>query len=453
MRHLAELRRRFEAAGPADAVAWLGVTTSYAELLGRIDDAGRRLQESGVGPGAVVALEGDFSPAAIAFLLALAEQGAIIVPLTASVEAKKPEYCELAQVELRVRVDGENVSIEPTGVHSDHLLVQRLRKLGHPGLVLFSSGSTGASKGTVHDLSNLLRRGPARRPRRTLTFLLFDHIGGINSLLDVLANAGCVVGVADRSPEAVCAAIEAHRVDVLPTTPTFLRLLLLSDAADRFDLSSLELITFGTEPMSEPTLAALRERFPRVRFLQQYGLSEGGILRAHPRPDDPLWMRLEGDGLETRIVDGLLEVKSPTTMLGYLNAPDPFTADGWLRTGDSVVTDGEFVRILGRRSEMINIGGEKVFPAEVEGVLELMDGVIGASVTGEPNAILGQILVATVQLAGEEAPADFKLRMRAFCASRLPQHKVPQKVRLVTEALHGERHKKMRVGSAWPGSG
>jgi acyl-CoA synthetase (AMP-forming)/AMP-acid ligase II len=322
--------------------------------------------------------------------------------------------------------------------------VQRLRELRHPGLILFSSGSTGTSKGTVHDLSRLLQRGPQRRPRRTLTF---NHIGGVNSLLDVLANAGCVVGVADRSPPAVCAAIEVHRVDVLPTTPTFLRLLLLSGAADRFDLSSLELITFGTEPMPDATLAALRERFPRVRFLQQYGLSEGGILRTHSRPDDPLWMRLEGDGLETRIVDGMLEVRSRTAMLGYLNAPDPFTADGWLRTGDSVVTDGEFVRILGRRSELINVGGEKVFPAEVEGVLEQMDGVIAATVTGEANAILGQIVVATVQLGGEESLADFKTRMRAFCASRLPRHKIPQKVRSTIEALHGERHKKVRLDS------
>src|SRR5581483_4450949 len=106
-----------------------------------------------------------------------------------------------------------------------------LRAVDHPGLVLFSSGSSGKPKGAVHDLAALLRKFERPRPAlRTLAFLLFDHIGGINTLLHVLASGGCLVTVTDRSPDGVLAAVERHRVELLPTSPTFLNLVLLSEA-------------------------------------------------------------------------------------------------------------------------------------------------------------------------------------------------------------------------------
>src|SRR5690606_14521139 len=146
----------------------------------------------------------------------------------------------------------------------------------------------------------------------------------------------------------------------LPTTQTFLNLTLLGKAWEGLDLSSLQLITYGTEPMPEATLKAVHERFPEVQLLQTYGLSELGILRSKSRSSDSLWVKVGGEGFETRIVDGLLEIKAQSAMLGYLNAPSPFTPDGWFRTGDAVEVDGEWLRILGRKSEMINVGGEKV---------------------------------------------------------------------------------------------
>src|SRR5439155_346850 len=102
----------------------------------------------------------------------------------------------------------------------------------------------------------------------SITFLLFDHIGGVNTLLYVLSNAGCVVTVPKRSPEVVCAAIERHRVQLLPTSPTFINLLLMSEAYKRHDLSSLEMVTYGTEVMPETTLERFHRLFPRVRLLQ-----------------------------------------------------------------------------------------------------------------------------------------------------------------------------------------
>ena len=127
-------------------------------------------------------------------------------------------------------------------------------------------------------------------------FLQLDHIGGLNTLFYTLANGGTAVVAEDLSPESVCEAIESHRVQLLPTSPTFLNLLLLSEAHLRHGLSSLELITYGTEPMPESTLKRIVQAFPCARLLQTYGLSELGILRSRSRTSDSLWVRVGGEG-------------------------------------------------------------------------------------------------------------------------------------------------------------
>src|SRR5262249_56589248 len=115
----------------------------------------------------------------IGLLLALVEQGAIVVPLTPSVEAKKPEFRRIAQVEVTISVGRDDrAHLGRTGVVASHDLFERLRAAGRPGLVLFSSGSTGTSKAAVHHFLPLLHEVTTpRHCLRTLTFLLFDHIG------------------------------------------------------------------------------------------------------------------------------------------------------------------------------------------------------------------------------------------------------------------------------------
>ena len=90
-------------------------------------------------------------------------------------------------------------------------------------------------------------------------------------------------------------------------------------------------------------------------------------------------------------------------MLGYLNAESPFTDDGWFITGDMVERDGEYLRFMGRQSEIINVGGQKVFPAEVENVIQDMDSVGEVTVYGAKNAIVGNIVCARVSLTSDEA--------------------------------------------------
>ena len=444
--HIDFLLDIFEVNKSKDALIWKDQVFSYAWLLDAIQRWRERLGKEAVPLGSVASLEADFSPNAVALLLALLEKECIIVPLTASIEAKKPEFREIAQIEVITEV-GENdqTRIQKTAVQADHELLLKLKTDHRPGLILFSSGSTGKSKAAVHDFIPILEKFKVNRHcYRAITFLLFDHIGGINTLFYNLSNGGCVITVGERSPDGVCRAIEKYNVELLPTSPTFINLILLSEAYKRYNLSSLKLVTYGTEVMSESTLNRFHQIFPNIQLLQTYGLSEVGILRSKSKSSDSLWVKVGGEGFETRIVDGMLEIKAKSAMLGYLNAPSPFTEDGWFKTGDAVEVDGEYIRILGRKSEIINVGGEKVYPAEVESVIQLMDGVEDVAVNAEPNPIMGQIVKAKVKLSTGETVADFRKRRNAFCQDKLQKYKIPQKVVLVSEGMHGERFKKMR---------
>lgn len=429
-----------------DALIWKEQVYSYEWLLDGVEHWKKRLHEEGLAKGTVVSVEADFSPQAVALLLVLIEYNCIIVPLTTSVEANKPEFRQVAEIELIINIgEGEEVSFTETGVQASHKLITTLKQSEHPGLVLFSSGSTGKSKAAIHDLAPMLEKFKVpRNSMRSITFLLFDHIGGFNTLLYNLSNAGCVITVQDRKPETICETIQRHKVELLPTSPTFLNLLLVSEAYKKYDLTSLQLVTYGTEVMPESTLKRFHDLYPDIRLLQTYGLSEVGILRSKSKSSDSLWVKVGGEGFETRIVDGMLEIKAKSAMLGYLNAPSPFTEDGWFITGDAVEVDGEYIKILGRKSELINVGGEKVYPAEIESTLQQMDGVEDVAITGESNPITGQIVKAKVRITTGETLAEFRKRMRGFCKGKLEKFKVPQKVILAEDSLHGERFKKMR---------
>ena len=452
MTALGEFSARLEGFQAREAMIWRDAAFRFADLLALRFRQGQQYIASAVGPGAVVAIEGGFSPAAVSALLAVLEAGGVAVPVAASVASKKAECYETAEVEwvLAVAAD-DSWTLQPTGRRAGHELIRRLRLDRHPGLILFSSGSTGRSKAVVHDMEMLLRK--YLKPRhcyRTLAFLLFDHIGGLDTLLYGLANGSCLVTVRDSSPDSICAAIAAHRVEVLPVSPTFINLLLLSGACERHDLSGLLIITYGAEVMPKNTLLRLRQALPKVKLVQKFGTTEVGTLRSQSRSSDSVWVRIGGEGFQTRVVEGLLEIKAESAMLGYLNAPSPFTADGWFKTGDAVETDGEWMRILGRKSEMINVGGEKLYPSEVEGVLEEMEGVLEATVTGEPNPITGQMVLAKVSLATGEGSAAFRKRLWEYCRNRLPPYKTPQKVLLIKGPVSGERFKKMRLKSVVP---
>ncbi|MGH7693553.1 MAG: ANL family adenylate-forming protein [Gemmatimonadaceae bacterium] len=437
---------RFRQGSDRTAIVWNDREVLYGEMLQRYEAWLERLTAAGVTPGCVVTVAGDYSPASISCLLALVQLQCILVPLSRESHDQHKEFLEIAETDFAVEIDqSDEATIHPLSFRKNHELLEQLRTRGEAGLVLFSSGSTGKPKAILHALPPILEK--FRKPRhcyRTVSFLLFDHIGGFNTLFYTLGNLGCIVSPGDRSVAKVCRAVERHKAELLPTSPSFLNLMLMAKAYEQFDLSSLKLITYGTEVMPERTLQQVHEVLPNAKLQQTYGLSELGILRSKSASDQSLMVKVGGEDYETKVVNGTLRIKAKCSMLGYLNHPSPFDADGWFDTGDAVIEDGEYLRILGRHSEIVNVGGQKVYPAEVEKVIAELPNVIDVAVSGEPHLLLGQVVVAVVQLKEPVPDLEFKRKITEHCKGRLQPYMVPTKVRVVTGTLVNERFKKIR---------
>jgi long-chain acyl-CoA synthetase len=436
---------RLAQAGDKPAIAEGATVFTYTNLLDHVAKWTAVFADQNIA-GRVVSIEGEYGIEAVSAFVAAAMGGNVIVPISAASDAHRDAFLAIAEVEYRVFPHGAE-RVVTTGREATHAFYQELRDRSSSGLVLFSSGTSGTHKAAVHDLGLLMEKFKAvRHSYRTLVFLQLDHIGGVNTLFYTLANAGAVVVATGRLPREVCAAIALHHVQLLPTSPTFLNLLLLSEEHLRHDLSSLELITYGTEPMPDLTLRRVREAFPDIRLLQTYGLSELGILRSQSREAGSLFMRIGGEGFETKIVENRLFIKAQSAMLGYLNAPSPFDDEGFFDTGDVVEQDGEWLRVLGRASEIINVGGNKVFPAEIENTLLGLANVQDVEVHAERSPIMGEIVAATIRLAEPEDPAAFKVRMRLFCQDKLAAYKIPARIAFA-DTMHSPRFKKVRTAA------
>lgn len=442
------LLERFATAPARRAFVHEGHEFSYDKILAATRAFGYDLDRLGIRPGQTVAVLGDYSPEVVCFLFALFRNRNIVVPMTRDSVVEEATALRLCGCDWFADFEGgqEEPTISPRSIASENDLLEAFRRTGRPGLILFSSGSTGEPKAILHEFERIAEKfRRMRTPTVAIPFLMLDHFGGINTILAILASLGTAVTVRSRAIEPICAAIALHSVELLPATPSFLTMLLASNLHRTYDLGSLRRITYGTEVMPQATLDRLRAEFPGVELQQTYGLSEVGVLRTQSRPDGTLWMRMGGEGFETKVVDGILWIRSSYRMVGYLNAASEFDADGWFNTKDQVEVDGDFVRVLGRVTDIINVGGQKVYPAEVENVILGLENVIDAVVFAERNGLLGQIVVAKVVLAGPEPVAALKARIRTACAARLAAYKVPVKVVVTEGALYSARHKKIRT--------
>ena len=391
---------------------------------------------SEVKSGDVVALIGDFDPQSILTLLQLIDKNVILVPLTVDTRAQHEYFFESALVD--VVIEGDEVTRISHSIN--HAIIESLRSKGHAGLVLFSTGTTGRPKAILHDLTLFMQRFETRRPTlKTINFLLFDHIGGLNTLLHTLFNKGTVVAPKSRSVDDILATCAEHKIEVLPTTPTFLRMMLMSGLIPESVPKSLRIITYGTERMDQPTLNALCELLPNIDFRQTFGMSELGIVRVKSESRDSLFMKVGGEGVETRVVDNVLEIRSETRMLGYLNADTPFDNEGWYNTKDIVEEEDGYHKVTGRTSEVINVGGLKFMASEVERVALQYDNVELVKAEAKPNPITGQHVELTVQSATSNE-VD-KAGLKTFLAEQLPNHMMPKRIR-VASVIVGHRFKR-----------
>jgi long-chain acyl-CoA synthetase len=396
------------------------VKTSYSDIISK-DPA--FLRE--VCPGDVVAIVGDFDPLSIKSLLYLLDLGAIVAPLSIS---NRIDHAYLIKTSCaKFVVEGETIN-RTTNTEINPLIAE-LKSRGNPGLILFSTGTTGLPKAILHDFSHFLKKFKTPRPSfRTFGFLLFDHIGGINTLLHTMFNQGLLVSTRERTIDSVLKACHNYKVELLPTSPTFLRMMLINGNIPDSIPDSLKVITYGTERMDKVTLNQLCKLLPHVEFRQTYGLSELGILRVKSESSSSLFMKIGGEGVLTRTSSNVLEIYSESRMMGYLNANSPFDESGWYRTGDIVEIKNDLFRIVGRENEVINVGGLKFMPAQVEEVALAISGVNYAKALSRLNPITGQHVELEVGL--ENNDKNLLGIIKTQMDMSLPKHMQPKRITL-----------------------
>lgn len=436
---------KFKSFNSKNAIVFEDRIYTYEEFIKQIKDYKNILDKHNISSKVVVIL-GDYSFYNLALFFALNENKNIIVPITSNIKKVQDDFIEESFCQTIIKTDEKNLLIQNLKTIFSHNMIDNLREKNSSGLILFSSGSTGKPKTMVHNLDTLIDsfKDKKEKSMNMLVFLMFDHIGGLNTVFNALCMGACLIIPKIKDAKTICELIEKYKIMVLPSSPTFLNLILISEEYKNYDLSSLRMITYGTETMPQSLLLKLKEVFPKVKFLQTFGTSETGISTTSSKSSNSLFMKLEDINGEYKIVENELWLRSKTQVLGYLNASmDSFTSDGWFKTGDLVEVDGEYIKIIGRAKEVINVGGQKVLPAEIESMILEMEEISDCMVYAEQNAITGQTVVCDVVL--NKNIENIKKRVRVFCKDRLDAYKIPTKVNVVDKTNFSDRFKKIRI--------
>ena len=432
------------------AIIYDGKKYSYNELYIKIKEIENFIKDK-IKSGEVVAILADYSFVSIALFFALYENKNIIAPITSTSQKEIDGKVKESFSTKIINLENENLVITNIKSEASHKIINDLQTSKCAGLILFSSGSTGAPKAMIHNLDTLVDSYGDKKQKQInmLVFLMFDHIGGINTMLNILSMNATMIIPQNRNADDICQLIEEYKIAVLPSSPTFLNLILINRSYEKYDLSSLRMITYGTETMPEGLLGRLKAVFSKVKFLQTFGTSETGIAATSSKSSSSTFMKIDDENLEYKIVDNELWLRSKTQILGYLNrSMESFTNDGWFKTGDLVELDNEgFIKIIGRNKEIINVGGQKVLPSEVESVLLGMDEIEDCLVYGEQNAITGQSVSCDVVLKSGVEADGLKILVRKFCKDKLDNFKIPTRVNVVQKTKLTERFKKSRIKS------
>ena len=417
-------------------------TYTYKQLLQDINQTSLSLP---IPNQSVVSLVGEFDYKSIVNFFALALRQCIIAPLPKN---SPNNHKKQAIISSNFCIEDSKITHSITQI--THPLIEKLKKINQSGLIIFSSGSTGEPKAMLHNLDIITQTHYNQKENQvnTISIFLFDHIAGIDVLLRQLSIGGTLTLPPRRTPECVCQQIEKHKVQILPAPPTFLNLIVLSKAYLHHDLSSLRLISYGSETIAPTLISHLKEIFPQVKLKQSFGTSETNAIKI--KTQDELFIKLSDPNIEYKIVEGELWIKSKTQVLGYLNASMESFVDGYFKTGDlvesKIINGEEYLRIIGRAKEMINVGGEKVLPQEVEGVIMQIDGILDCLVYGERNAITGQSVSCEVVVDETKIPTnEVKKTIRSFCKGKIDNYKIPSKVICKESLESSERFKKRRV--------
>ena len=424
----------------------------YKDLAEQIEYLKKKFLNYNIKSADIVILNGDYNLTTISSMLALFEIKAIVAPISSDSLIEKDIRIKTANAKWEISIKDDKTDIKTLeSINQKHPYIEKLSKNKQAGLILFSSGSSGKPKAMVHSYDLFLEPFRNKRTKNLsiLIFLLFDHIGGLNTLFNSLSTGSKIIVAKNKLPEEVAKTIEKHKANLLPASPTFLNLLSLSGVVENYDLSSLRYITYGTEPMPDPLLNRLKKIFPNTKFIQTFGTSETGISKTSTRYSKDNYIKFNDPYTEHKIVEGELWLRSKSQILGYLNHEmSKFTNDGWFKTGDLVeLAEDDFLKIIGRKQEIINVGGEKVTPLEIESTLLEIPEIKDCLVYGEKNLITGQIVVAEVVLKSNKDPSILKRAIKNYCREKLSSFKVPAKIIFKEYTSFSNRFKKIRIKS------
>ena len=446
------LRERMEQNSSRIAIVSNSQEYTYRELALEIAKKENLFKALGIGPNDIVKVVGEFSFESIASLFALFFLKANVIPLTVTANDKLQKYLQALKADFIIEACHDFIvqKLENSPrVEQDEIWRQNLPK-NAGGLIVFTSGSTGVPKAIIHDVDSLCYRYLENKEAlSSICFLLFDHMGGINTVLFLLFRGGTAVNISERNVEVVCQAIEKYKVQLLPTTPSFLSQLLMSRAYAEYDLSSLKVISYGTEVMNESVLKKLNQVLPNCILKQTYGLSETGVLQIKSKSNDSLWFKFIDSGVDYKIENEVLWIKTKSNLLGKIL----FEEDGlkleknndeWFCTNDLVQVDGEYLLILGRQTDIINVGGLKVYPREVENCIQQLPFIDDVFVKGKKNLLLGQMVVAYILLDESIEKTEAEKLIKKHCHENLEKFKVPSQFIFKWENFVNDRFKKVR---------
>jgi O-succinylbenzoic acid--CoA ligase len=435
-----------------------GLVYSWKDLHRGSGRIANWLAALGMAPGARVAVQVEKSPECLMLYLATLRAGLVYLPLNTAYQKAEIEYFLAdAQPELVVCTPARRGEIEPLAqrakcrhVHTlgearDGSLLQmaaphaddfdtRLCQPTDLAAILYTSGTTGTPRGAVLTRAAFVASAAASAANLGwqpddcwLLCMPIAHVGGLSILTRCLAARRCVA-LAPRFDAALLPQwIDGARVTLVSLVPTMLERVLDAHPGWRGS-PGLRAILLGGAVATPRLVARTTER--GLPVLTSYGLTETCAQVTATRYATRFSPLDRGagqplPGVDVRVVDGRIEVRGPTLMAGYLGEP-PLVPGAWFDTGDLGEIDAHgCLHVHARRTDLIVTGGENVYPAEVERVLEDFPGVASAGVFGVPDATWGQTVAAAL-VAERDPPSDAVLV--AFLAARLAPHKRPRHV-------------------------
>ncbi len=324
---------------------------------------------------------------------------------------------------------------------------------GSPSVTILTSGTTGEPKAVRHtwnSLSNPVRRGPASLAPRWLLAYRPNLYAGLQVMLQCFANRGTLAVVdIDLDPQAIAQFMYDAGVQFVSATPSYWRRLLLFSDQKILEKVPVQQITLGGEVVDQSILDNLRRRFPKARLVHIYATTELGrcfsVSDGFAGFPTEFLDRVLHDGVELQVRENELLVRSPNSTGKY----DPLSSQqgsmsDWTATGDLVEVSEGRVYFTGRRTDMINVAGSKVYPVEVERVIRAIPGVADVRVFGKASSIAGELVGCEIVPASGVYHESLKEEVIRTCRIRLASYQQPRLIKIVEQVALSTAGKTLR---------